>query len=575
MTVAGRFLKRQAALLLVVFLSLLTFLAQYALRGLDDNRLTSWRWCFQDGTAATVFSWIAVGALLAYCLAVAAVRLRHRAVALFLLAFGMTCLFWREPEVILDASRYFTQAKHLEVYGIRYFLEEWGRGIEAWTDMPLVPFLYGLIFRAFGESRIVIQAFTSLLFALTCVLTYRVGCELWDEDTGFYGGAFLLGMPYLYSQTPLMLVDVASAFFLLFAVLTFLRALKRGGLSVLCAGAAIFLAFYSKYSTWPMLSVCAIAAFVFVLVEAGRERKKVILRTLLAAAISASLIGAVFLYKFGVFSDQIRLLIGYQKPGLGRWGESFTSTFLFQMHPFITLLALFSAVAALRKKDPRYVIVAWLVVLLVALQIRRSRYSIPVFPMLALSASYGLCRLRDARVRRCIVACVVTSSLAVAFFAYLPFLRGLSAVNIQRAGAFLNGLKGRDVEVFSLASADPVVDPSVNVPLLDIFTHKRILYDYRGGLPQKERERIAGSSLRFTVEYRNPKYYLPPPQQGKDPAVAVLSDTAMDVLPGYVSKRLEGYRQVKVFDGDEGIFRYRTCVRVFERVVSEAEGRAR
>ena len=93
--------------------------------------------------------------------------------------------FWKVPEVIVDASRYFTQAKHLDVYGIGYFLREWGRDINIWTDMPLIPFLYGLIFKLFGESRIYIQAFTTLLFSLTVVLTYNIGKTLWDETVGF------------------------------------------------------------------------------------------------------------------------------------------------------------------------------------------------------------------------------------------------------------------------------------------------------------------------------------------------------------------------------------------------------
>ena len=63
----------------------------------------------------------------------------------------------------------------------------------AWTDMPLVPFLYGLIFKFFGESRLYIQIFTTFFFSMTVVLTYMIGKTLWDEDTGLYGGMLLLG----------------------------------------------------------------------------------------------------------------------------------------------------------------------------------------------------------------------------------------------------------------------------------------------------------------------------------------------------------------------------------------------
>jgi hypothetical protein len=561
-------IRKHAGLIIVAFLTMATYVIQYFARQLDNNRLTSWQWCFNDSVAVKVFVAIASGTLLAYLLALSEVRLRRRGALLFFLAFSATCLYWQEPEVIMDASRYFTQAKHLELYGFRYFLREWGGDIVAWTDMPLVPFLYGVIFRFFGESRLYLQVFTGVLFALTVVLTYRVGCELWDDDIGFYGGVFLLGIPYLYSQTPLMLVDVASTFFFFLAVFLFIRAMKRGGIWIPLAGAAIFLAFYSKYSVWLMLSVFAVIVAVFAILGSSEKDRlrEMLSRTALVVFFSAFLVGALFLYKFDVIVEQVRLLISYQKPGLHRWGESFVSTFLFQVHPFITVLGIFSAWIAIRKRDPKYIIVVWLAMLFVLLQIKRSRYSIVIFPMVTLAASYGLCQFDDKRIRRCVAACVVTSSLAVALFSYLPFLQRLSAVNIQQAGAFLNGMKGSDVEVFSLTSRDPVVDPAVSVPLLDIFTRKHIIYHYRSELSPRMRERIAASSLRFTLEYNNPQYYVEPSAGGGYPSVAVISETGKDALPIDLQTRLAGYRMVKDYDAGEGIFRYRTSVRIYERM---------
>jgi 4-amino-4-deoxy-L-arabinose transferase-like glycosyltransferase len=137
---------------------------------------------------------------------------RYPSFLLFGSSFAVSACFWSEPEVIVDASRYFAEAKYLELYGVGFFLREWGRAIAVWTDLPVVPFFYGLVFKVFGESRLYIQIFTSLLFSLSAVLTSQVGKKLWDEDTGFYAGLLLLGIPYLYS-VPLMLVDVPSMFF--------------------------------------------------------------------------------------------------------------------------------------------------------------------------------------------------------------------------------------------------------------------------------------------------------------------------------------------------------------------------
>ena len=73
--------------------------------------------------------------------------------ALFIVSFAVSAMFWQEPEMIVDASRYFTQAKHLELYGFGYFFREWGNGINAWTDLPAIPFLYGVALCGFrGEQ---------------------------------------------------------------------------------------------------------------------------------------------------------------------------------------------------------------------------------------------------------------------------------------------------------------------------------------------------------------------------------------------------------------------------------------
>lgn len=472
--------------------------------------------------------------------------------------------------MIVDASRYFTQAKYLELYGVRFFFEEWGKGISAWTDMPFVPFLYGLIFRIFGEVRVYVQIFTAVLFSLSTVLTYLIGRELWDEEVGLYGGFFLLGMPYLFTQVPLLLVDIPTMFFLLFAVLMFMKALKKGGTMLVISAFSIFLVFFSKYSAWLMLSLLP----VIVLVNLAQERSKpegarqtttLFLRTSYIVLLSALCIGLAVTYKFGVISDQMNLLMAYQKPGLKRWGESFVSTFFFQIHPLITAAALYSVYVAVKKRDLKYIVAVWLVALVLLMQIRRVRYIIMVLPMVSLTASYGLRRIEGADLRKFFAACVITSSLAVGLIAYLPFMKELSAANLKEAGRFLDSLPERNVEVFTLIPPEPVVNPSVSVPLLDFFTQKKIKYEGAGILAGDQRETIENSSLRFTLEFKNPSYYGGRDYSDNDTVVAVISESANDPLSSEIERLTAGYRPIAVFDKYEGIFRYRTSIRIFRK----------
>jgi len=552
--------------LLVSILALGAIAALFLFRSADDNRLTSWRWAFADAEPARLYALAVAGILLALLLAKRPLPGPRPAAALFLLSFAVGASFWGQPEVILDASRYFTQAKHLEIYGLGYFLEEWGRSLPAWTDLPLVPLLYGLVFSLLGESRIHIQAFTTLLFAAAVALTYGVGKALWDEEVGFMAGALLLGIPYLPTQVPSMLVDVPTMFFLTLAVFAVIRAFQSGGIGrILLASLAVSLAFFSKYSTWLMLSVLPVTGMV--LRRGGAPRP---LRTGFAIVlISGSLVAAAVLPRHEVYSQQMALLWSYQAPGLRRWGESFFSTFLFQVHPFLTAAALLSIWVALRRRDPRYAVVLWPVLLLLLLRIQRIRYWIPAFPMLALMGAYGLQAIRAREVRSLVLWCTVVSSLVVALYGYLPFLETISSVNVKRAGEYLDSIEEQRVEVFTLSGADSEVNPAVSVPILDLFTAKKLIYTYSGPSPSARR-RAEDSALRFTWEYRNPAYYAADGAEG-NAAVVVISGAAGQPLPGRMVERLKGYRLARVFAAHEGVFRYRTMVEVY-RVASPWQG---
>lgn len=546
---------------LVSLAALLSFLALYAFRSADDNRLFSWQWVFARHDAITIAVFVIPGIVAAYALSNVTLPERNPRAFLFLFSCFAAVLFWSEPELIMDASRYFTQAKHLEVYGIGHFIREWGRDITAWTDLPAVPFLYGLIFRVFGEHRVLIQAFVTLLFSTTLVLTYLIGKTLWDEDTGFTAGMLLLGMPLLLTQVPLMLVDVPTMFFLTLSIFTFLRALEHGGVRwTVCASFAILLTVLSKYSAWMLLTVLP------VIVMAYRRKTKgtAFPRALAVALLSGGLIGAVAVLKFGVIAEQARLLMNYQQPGLGRWGESFFSTFFFHVHPFITLAAAASLIIAGRRRDVNYAVICWLVLLVLLFGIRRSRYIIPALPMLALMASYGLQRIEQKNVRRFIVFLTVGISLGTAVFAYLPFARGTSAMNLKDAGEYLNSRGIEAVEVFTLPLRDPVANPSVAVPLLDLFTNGSIRYQYEAGrFPPPED--IKTSALRFTWEFKGPAYYSADPAPMPRTAIVVISGEPTRTVPPDMAQRIRDYSVFRRFETPGDPFRYKTIVDVYYR----------
>ncbi len=548
-------------LLLIALLTFAAFVTALVFRANDDNRLTSWQWVFADAQAVRFAVIILLSIALAYALRKVSLPPRSARTWLFVSSFAAGAAFWSAPEVIVDTARYFAQAKYLSLYGIGAFFEAWGKDLHAWTDLPLVPFLYGLIFRLAGEERIFIQVFTTLLFAGTVILTYHIGRELWDATLGFYGGALLLAMPFLLTQVPLMLVDVPAMFFIALAIFTMIKAFKLGGAGWIAAAVTAFtLALLSKYSAWLMLTV-----LIPVLVVYARKTPASTLRQAgVVAGLAAALFGLLLLAKTDVMIEQFRLLWDYQRPGLGRWHESFISTFLFQIHPFIAAAAAWSLYAAIRRKDLKYAIISWMLALALLGQIERIRYLIVLLPMLALMAAYGLREIRNVEARAFAAFCAVASSLAIALFAYLPFLQTASAANLQKAGAYLDGLDVAQVEVITLEQPRVAINPVVSLPLLDLFTRKALTY--RPELTFFPAPAGVGTSpLRFTWEYSLPRYYheassYPEPHS----TVALIFGDPSQTLPPRIAQRLERHCLASEFMASEGVYGYQTLVRIYQ-----------
>ena len=293
-------------------------------------------------------------------------------------------------------------------------------------------------------------------------------------------------------------------------------------------------------------------------------------RAAAVAAVAAVLLGAALLADRDVFAAQLALLRSYQAPGLRRWGESFVSTFLFLVHPLVAGCALLSAWVAFRRRDARWLVAAWPVLLLLLLDVRRIRYWVPAFPMLALMAGYGVQAIRDAQLRRLAVACAVATSLVVALYGDRRFLERTSAENLREAGAYLDGLAASTVEVLTPGRDGAAVNPAVAVPLLDLYTAKPLAYAYVPPSPEALAA-VRTSPLRFTWEYRNPAYYAEA-RPGPDAAVALVTDDLEAPLPPDVARRIAPLRLAATFARDEGVFEWRTLVRVY--VPFEARGQA-
>lgn len=113
-------------ILLISFCTLIVVPLLYIGRLADDNTLTSWKWVFPATGILRVFFILVPALLCAYALS--GLRFAGRRAYAFLpaLSFLSVLPLWQGPEAVIDASRYFVQAKYLSEYGAGYFLREWG-----------------------------------------------------------------------------------------------------------------------------------------------------------------------------------------------------------------------------------------------------------------------------------------------------------------------------------------------------------------------------------------------------------------------------------------------------------------
>jgi hypothetical protein len=248
---------------------------------------------------------------------------------------------------------------------------------------------------------------------------------------------------------------------------------------------------------------------------------------------------------------------------LKRWGESFVSTFLFQTHPFLTLTALLSVIAAAIKRDMKYLIISFLVILLVLMQIKRSRYAIPVFPMLALMSSYGIMQLQFPKIRKLIAACIVFTSFLFSLGGYLPFLNRMSAKNLQNAGKYLDDQKIASAWIVPLPKKEQILNSDISIPLLDIYSTADLLRLPNQEVETVDQQKIATSSLRFTWEYPLPSYYLLKDGEPQPQGLVIVTSEENQAMPLTVKIFARKFKHKKIFNSSTGWFTHTTIVTVY------------
>ncbi len=273
-----------------------------------------------------------------------------------------------------------------------------------------------------------------------------------------------------------------------------------------------------------------------------------------------------------MFIEQIANLRTYQWPALSNWSEGFISTFFFQSHPFLIVLASFGAYRAMKERDKRFLVPVWFAVFIIVLRVERIRYIIPLFPLFTLMASYGLMKIRLEDIRRFILYCVVGLSLVVVYSGYSPFLKSTSMANLQNAGRYIDSLGSTAVMVYTLPQKVSTGNTDIVVPILDIYTSKEIAFRQALELPA-DVPGLEGSPLRFTWEFRMPDFYSDIHNTESAPVIVISSDQEDMLIPKEVSLTYPSDNEpMKIFDVSSRAFRFKSLVYIYGRPALSVSG---
>lgn len=493
--------------LLIAFAGAIYFPILYILRFLDDNSLARWGWVFGKHNFGSIFL-LLLGISIASTILFIIIK-RDRIESLFWLYFPLVFFVTlSEPEMLIDGGRYFIQAKYLSLNGPSYFLSQWGKAIPAWTDLPLVPFLQGMIFWIFGEERVFIQLLNTLFIITSGLLLYNLSEEIAGHGTGIYTAGFLLSSPYILSQIPLMLVDIPMMFFFILALFFMTKGVYNGGgIHLMFAGVVTTVFFLTKYSAILFIPFFLLILFVKPEIPFNKKAGPLIVIFLVACVL---FIPFLILYK-ELIIRQMGILSGFQYSHLGSWQEGYISTFFFQIHPFVTVFAVAGILIGIRNRSVVGTTGILFFLILLLLGVKRIRYTLPLLPVLFVAGGYGLKMLVGKRaVRAHILLIVLTSSFIIYSFGYLPFFKTTAMNNLKLAGEMLNTLPGKRVKV-TAGRPDQQgglhergVNPVITIPLLDLFTSKEICNGQRWATGDESHK---NSSVRFTWELGKPLYY--------------------------------------------------------------------
>ncbi len=499
----------------------------------DETMLYSWWWVVRYVSLDAFFFMLIV--LLAVSFFISKIDLHIKEIyflfAVFILAFLLSALTWGSAIPNPDVAEFFGVAKYIEVNGLWGYTTSFGAGELSMYRFHTFPFLVGLLFRYIGESVLLVNMFTSIMFSLIPVLTFLLAKRLFEEKTAMISSIFVLSMPLLLVQSSMFLVDMPTVFFVLLALLSFHCFLSgRKVLHYPFAGLAILLALVSKRTAVLFLLLSLFVMLLIVKKRSHKDLRYISMKSFVIFYLVFIVLISFLFFKLDFFSSQLGLDLS-QANIIGNPPHYVNSfSYFFQIQPVILILFLvFLMFFALRPTLSKLFLFVWVFFPFLFIQGTTVRYMLPAFPAIAIGAALMLSKLKKP-ITVFVVSAIFLSSTLFFAMGYLPMLKGeFYDNNIRAAAKYTNGLDINTIGVYmEYANLTYKISPKTEIfgYVFDYYSDKRVFYD----ISESVADVYSGGFKRFKVfDYYKDEDYLSPNYD----AVIVFSNTYDYQLIGY------------------------------------------
>jgi 4-amino-4-deoxy-L-arabinose transferase-like glycosyltransferase len=275
---------------------------------------------------------------------------------------------------------------------------------------PLVPLVYGFAMRILGVNLLVVRLASLVLAIATVLLTYLMGSELYNPDTGLLAAFLLLSFPLFLRMSAAALTDIPVTFFfslVLFLTLHLLRTPSYwlAGVAGLSIGAGL-LSKYTMVLIYPVL-------LSYVALSRSFRQLKYHLGVVMFVSIGVLGIWLAYAYRGGILAAQQGTITSHASVVTAtRWGKRWmlemVSTRLTSALGFYNIPLLFLAGwNLLRRRDQSDLfVILWvaIVFLVLILTLPDARYFMLAFPALAIGIARELRRIPEATERAVLLA---------------------------------------------------------------------------------------------------------------------------------------------------------------------------